>query len=420
MLGSRFIRSFKSLQVATPLTRNYAKAFTRDKPHVNIGTIGHVDHGKTTLTAAITKHLSKKGGADFLDYSAIDKAPEERARGITISTAHVEYQTDNRHYSHVDCPGHADYIKNMITGAATMDGAVIVVAATDGHMPQTREHLLLARQVGIQNLVVFVNKVDQIDDPEMLELVEMDMREILTHYGFDGDNTPVIFGSALSALEDKNPEIGSERIDQLMSAIDTYIPTPQRDLNKPFLLPIEGTHSISGRGTVITGRVERGEVSKGDSVEILGGKETITTTITGVEMFRKELDKAIAGDNAGLLIRGIRRDQVSRGMLAIKPGSMKVHQKFLTSLYVLTKEEGGRHTGFNANFKPQIFIRTADVSATLTFPEGADASVTVMPGDNQEMVVTLDKPIGIEIGQRFNLREGGKTIGTGLVTRIVE
>ncbi|OBA27355.1 translation elongation factor Tu [Hanseniaspora valbyensis NRRL Y-1626] len=420
MLRSSLIKAFKGLEVSTPLARNYAKAFTRDKPHVNIGTIGHVDHGKTTLTAAITKHLSKKGGADFLDYSAIDKAPEERARGITISTAHVEYQTENRHYSHVDCPGHADYIKNMITGAATMDGAVIVVAATDGHMPQTREHLLLARQVGIQNLVVFVNKVDQIDDPEMLELVEMDMREILTHYGFDGDNTPVIFGSALSALEDKNPEIGAERIDQLMAAIDSSIPTPQRDLNKPFLLPIEGTHSISGRGTVITGRVERGEVAKGDAVEILGGKETINTTITGVEMFRKELDKAIAGDNAGLLIRGIRRDQVSRGMLVIKPGSMKVHKKFLTSLYVLTKEEGGRHTGFNANFKPQIFIRTADVSASLTFPEGADASVTVMPGDNQEMVVTLDKSIGIEIGQRFNLREGGKTIGTGLVTRILE
>lgn len=420
MFGSKFIRSFKALQVTAPTTRNYAKVFQRTKPHVNIGTIGHVDHGKTTLTAAITKHLSKKGGADFLDYSSIDKAPEERARGITISTAHVEYETDARHYSHVDCPGHADYIKNMITGAATMDGAVIVVAATDGHKPQTREHLLLARQVGIQKLVVFINKVDQIDDPEMLELAEMDMRDILSHYGFDGENTPVIFGSALAALEDKTPEIGAERIEKLMEAIDSYIPTPVRDLSKPFLLPIEGTHSISGRGTVITGRVERGEIKKGDAVEIIGGKEVVSATITGVEMFRKELEKAIAGDNAGLLIRGIRRDQVSRGMLAVKPGSVKTHTKFLTSLYVLTKDEGGRHTGFNANFKPQIFIRTADVSSTLTFPEGADPNVTVMPGDNQEMIVTLEKPTGIEIGQRFNLREGGKTIGTGLITRIIE
>ncbi|KAL6942316.1 translation elongation factor Tu [Hanseniaspora vineae] len=402
--------------------RNYAAAFDRSKPHVNIGTIGHVDHGKTTLTAAITKTLAKTGGADFLDYASIDRAPEERARGITISTAHVEYQTEKRHYSHVDCPGHADYIKNMITGAAQMDGAIIVVAASDGQMPQTREHLLLARQVGVQNLVVFVNKVDAIDDPEMLELVEMEMRELLSQYGFDGDNTPVIFGSALCTMEDRQPEIGEERIKALLQAVDEHIPTPERDLNKPFLMPIEDTFTISGRGTVVTGRVERGEVKKGEEVEIVGyNKEALKTTITGIEMFRKELDKAMAGDNAGVLLRGIRRDQLKRGMVLAKPGSVKAHTKVLASLYILTKEEGGRHSGFSENYRPQMFLRTCDVTATFKFPpEVEDHSQMVMPGDNVEMVVELYHPTPLEVGGRFNVREGGKTVGTGLITRILE
>ncbi|KAL6939490.1 translation elongation factor Tu [Hanseniaspora osmophila] len=402
--------------------RNYAAAFDRSKPHVNIGTIGHVDHGKTTLTAAITKTLAKSGGADFLDYASIDRAPEERARGITISTAHVEYQTDKRHYSHVDCPGHADYIKNMITGAAQMDGAIIVVAASDGQMPQTREHLLLARQVGVQNLVVFVNKVDAIDDPEMLELVEMEMRELLSQYGFDGDNTPVIFGSALCTMEDRQPEIGEERIKALLQAVDEHIPTPERDLNKPFLMPIEDTFTISGRGTVVTGRVERGEVKKGEEVEIVGyNKEALKTTITGIEMFRKELDKAMAGDNAGVLLRGVRRDQLKRGMVLAKPGSVRAHTKVLASLYILTKEEGGRHSGFSENYRPQMFLRTCDVTATFKFPpEVEDHSQMVMPGDNVEMVVELYHPTPLEVGGRFNVREGGKTVGTGLITRILE
>lgn len=399
-----------------------AASFDRSKPHLNVGTIGHVDHGKTTLTAAITKVLSARGGADFLDYSSIDKAPEERARGITISTAHVEYQTQKRHYSHVDCPGHADYIKNMITGAAQMDGGIIVVAATDGQMPQTREHLLLARQVGVQHIVVFVNKVDTIDDPEMLELVEMEMRELLTQYGFDGDNTPVIMGSALCALEGRKPEIGEQAIMKLLDSVDEYIPTPVRDLEKPFLMPIEGIFSISGRGTVVTGRVERGNLIKGEEIEIVGHNTApLKTIVTGVEMFKKELDKAMAGDNAGVLLRGIRRDQLKRGMVLCKPGTVKAHTKFLVSLYILTKEEGGRHSGFGENYRPQIYIRTADVTVVLKFPDSVeDHSMQVMPGSNVEMVCELVHPTPLEVGQRFNIREGGKTVGTGLVTRILE
>ncbi|KAH3677596.1 hypothetical protein WICPIJ_008939 [Wickerhamomyces pijperi] len=406
--------------LAPAFTRT-AASFERSKPHLNIGTIGHVDHGKTTLTAAITKCLAEKGGAAFLDYSSIDKAPEERARGITISTAHVEYETENRHYSHVDCPGHADYIKNMITGAAQMDGAIIVVAATDGQMPQTREHILLARQVGVKHIVVFVNKVDTIDDPEMLELVEMEMRELLSSYGFDGDNVPVIMGSALCALEGRQPEIGSQAIDKLLEAVDTYIPTPQRDLEKPFLMGIEDVFSISGRGTVVTGRVERGNLKKGDEVEIVGHNKTpIKTTVTGIEMFKKELDSAMAGDNCGILLRGIKRDDIKRGMVVSKVGSVSAHTKFLASLYVLTKEEGGRHSGFAENYRPQLFIRTGDVTVILTFPEGADHSQQVLPGDNVEMECSLVHPTALEVGQRFNIREGGRTVGTGLVTRIIE
>lgn len=402
------------------LARSYA-AFDRSKPHVNIGTIGHVDHGKTTLTAAITQVLAKKGGASFLDYSAIDKAPEERARGITISTAHVEYSTDKRHYAHVDCPGHADYIKNMITGAAQMDGAIIVVAASDGQMPQTREHLLLARQVGVQNLVVFVNKVDTIDDPEMLELVEMEMRELLSKYGFDGDNTPVIMGSALCALEEKRPDIGEEAILKLLDAVDEHIPTPQRDLEQPFLMPVEDVFSISGRGTVVTGRVERGALKKGEEIEVVGNfDKQFKSTVTGIEMFKKELDQAMAGDNAGILLRGVKRDEVTRGMVIAKPGTVSSHKKILASLYILSKEEGGRHSPFAENYKPQLFIRTTDVTGTLRFPEGADHSQMVNPGDNVEMEIELVRKTPLEVNQRFNIREGGRTVGTGLVTRIIE
>ncbi|CDH12886.1 Elongation factor Tu, mitochondrial [Zygosaccharomyces bailii ISA1307] len=401
--------------------RASAASFDRSKPHLNIGTIGHVDHGKTTLTAALTKTLAKNGGADFLEYASIDKAPEERARGITISTAHVEYETAKRHYSHVDCPGHADYIKNMITGAAQMDGAIIVVAATDGQMPQTREHLLLARQVGVQHIVVFVNKVDMMDDPEMLELVEMEMRELLSQYGFDGDNVPIVMGSALCALEDKRPEIGEQAVLKLLDAVDEYIPTPQRDLEKPFLLPVEDIFSISGRGTVVTGRVERGNLKKGEEVEIVGHNTTpLKTIVTGIEMFRKELDQAMAGDNAGILLRGIRRDQLKRGMVLAKPGSVKAHTKFLASLYILSKEEGGRHSGFGENYRPQMFVRTADVTVVLKFPaEAEDHSMQVMPGDNVEMECELIHPTPLEVGQRFNIREGGRTVGTGLITRIL-
>ncbi|KAK6456135.1 mitochondrial translation elongation factor TU [Scheffersomyces xylosifermentans] len=410
------------LRLRPTLTRGYA-AFDRSKPHVNIGTIGHVDHGKTTLTAAITKVLSEKGGANFLDYGSIDRAPEERARGITISTAHVEYETDKRHYAHVDCPGHADYIKNMITGAAQMDGAIIVVAATDGQMPQTREHLLLARQVGVQQLVVFVNKVDTIDDPEMLELVEMEMRELLSVYGFDGDNTPVVMGSALCALEGREPEIGKEAIEKLLDAVDEYIPTPTRDLEHPFLLPVEDVFSISGRGTVVTGRVERGMLKKGEEIEIVGNfDKPFKTTVTGIEMFKKELDAAMAGDNCGILLRGVKRDEIKRGMVLAKPGTVTSHKKFLASLYILTTEEGGRHSPFGENYKPQAFFRTTDVTCSFSFPEGegVDHSQMVMPGDNIEMVGELIKATPIEINQRFNIREGGKTVGTGLITRILE
>lgn len=412
--GSRIVK------IRPALARSYA-VFDRSKPHVNIGTIGHVDHGKTTLTAAITKVLSEKGGASFLDYGSIDRAPEERARGITISTAHVEYETEKRHYAHVDCPGHADYIKNMITGAAQMDGAIIVVAATDGQMPQTREHLLLARQVGVQHLVVFVNKVDTIDDPEMLELVEMEMRELLTQYGFDGDETPVIMGSALCALEGREPEIGSQAIEKLLDAVDEYIPTPTRDLEQSFLMPVEDVFSISGRGTVVTGRVERGSLKKGEEIEIVGDFEKpFKTTVTGIEMFKKDLDAAMAGDNAGILLRGVKRDEVHRGMVLAKPGTVTSHKKILASLYILSKEEGGRHSPFGENYKPQLFLRTTDVTGRLTFPEDADHSAMVSPGDNVEMVIDLVKKTPLEVNQRFNLREGGKTVGTGLVTRIIE
>lgn len=360
--------------------------------------------------------------ANFLDYGSIDKAPEERKRGITISTAHIEYSTDNRHYSHVDCPGHADYIKNMITGAANMDGAIIVVAASDGQMPQTREHLLLARQVGVQKIVVFVNKVDAIEDPEMLELVEMEMRELLNHYGFEGDETPVIMGSALMALEGKRDDIGNSKIDELLKAVDEWIPTPQRDLDKPFLMSVEDVFSIAGRGTVASGRVERGTLKRDAEVELIGkGTEAIKTKVTDIETFKKSCEESRAGDNSGLLLRGIRREDVKRGMVIVKPGTVKAHTKFMVSLYVLTKEEGGRHTPFVENYRPQIFIRTADEACALHFPEDAeDKSRPIMPGDNVEMVATLHNPIAVEAGQQINIREGGRTVATGLVTRIIQ
>ncbi|KAI8239740.1 Elongation factor Tu [Colletotrichum sp. SAR 10_96] len=412
----------KNVSPVLNVCRNYA-VFERSKPHVNIGTIGHVDHGKTTLSAAITKRQAEKGLANFLEYGAIDKAPEERKRGITISTAHIEYATDTRHYSHVDCPGHADYIKNMITGAANMDGAIIVVAASDGQMPQTREHLLLARQVGVQRIVVFVNKVDAIDDPEMLELVEMEMRELLSTYGFEGDDTPVIMGSALCALNNQKDDIGVNKIDELMKAVDEWIPTPQRDLEKPFLMSVEDVFSISGRGTVVSGRVERGILKRDTEVEIVGkGDEVIKSKVTDIETFKKSCEESRAGDNSGLLLRGIKREDIRRGMVVAKPGTVKAHKSFLASLYVLSKEEGGRHTGFHQNYKPQMYLRTADEACTLTFPEGTEDvdSKMVMPGDNVEMVATLHNPSAIEVGQRFNVREGGRTVATGLITRIIE
>jgi elongation factor Tu len=402
--------------------RTYA-VFERSKPHVNIGTIGHVDHGKTTLSAAITKRQAEKGLANFLEYGAIDKAPEERARGITISTAHIEYSTDNRHYSHVDCPGHADYIKNMITGAANMDGAIIVVAASDGQMPQTREHLLLARQVGVQKIVVFVNKVDAVDDPEMLELVEMEMRELLSTYGFEGDDTPVIMGSALMAMQNQKPEIGANKIDELLAAVDEWIPTPTRDMDQPFLMAVEDVFSIAGRGTVVSGRVERGILKREEEIEIVGkGMDTIKTKVTDIETFKKSCDQSQAGDNSGLLLRGVRREDVRRGMVVAKPGTVKSHTQFLASLYVLTKEEGGRHSGFAQHYRPQMYLRTADESVDLSFPEGTEDahSKMVMPGDNIEMVLTLTHPNAIETGQRFNIREGGRTVATGLITRIIK
>lgn len=386
--------------------------FERTKPHVNVGTIGHVDHGKTTLTAAITKQFG-----EFQSYDSIDSAPEEKARGITISTAHVEYETENRHYAHVDCPGHADYVKNMITGAAQMDGAILVVNAADGPMPQTREHILLGRQVGIPYMVVFMNKVDQVDDDELLELVEMEIRELLTEYGYPGDDIPVIMGSALAALEDRDPEIGSEKIAELMAAVDSYIPLPERDIDKPFLLPIEDVFSISGRGTVVTGRIERGIVNIGDELEIVGIRDTIKTTCTGVEMFRKLLDRGEAGDNVGVLIRGIDRASVERGQVLVKPGSVKPHTKFEAEVYILTKEEGGRHTPFFKNYRPQFYFRTTDVTGTVTLP--ADIEM-VMPGDNLKFDVELIAPIAMEDKLRFAIREGGRTVGSGVVSKIIE
>ena len=387
--------------------------FDRSKPHVNIGTIGHVDHGKTTLTAAITKRLAEKGQAKFEDYADIDKAPEERARGITINTAHVEYETDKRHYAHVDCPGHADYVKNMITGAAQMDGAILVLAATDGPMAQTKEHILLARQVGVPRIVVFMNKCDMVDDPEMLDLVEMDVRELLNKYDYDGDNTPVIRGSALKALEG-DPK-WEEKIDELMDAVDEWIPTPERDNTKPFLMSIEDVFTITGRGTVVTGRVERGELKLNDEVEIVGLKPTQKTVVTGIEMFRKQLDFAEAGDNAGVLLRGISREQVQRGQVLAKPGSVTPHTKFEAQVYVLSKEEGGRHTPFFSNYRPQLYFRTTDVTGVVTLPEGTEM---VMPGDNVNMSVELIAPIALENGTKFSIREGGRTVGAGTVTKI--
>ena len=390
-----------------------AKAkFERNKPHVNIGTIGHVDHGKTTLTAAITKYFG-----DFRAYEMIDAAPEEKARGITISTAHVEYETEARHYAHVDCPGHADYVKNMITGAAQMDGAILVVNAADGAMPQTREHLLLARQVGVPGIVVFLNKVDQVDDAELLELVEMEVRELLSEYDFPGDDTPVVAGSALAAMEGNNAEIGEDKVRELMAAVDDYIPTPERPIDQPFLMPIEDVFSISGRGTVVTGRVERGVINVGDEIEIVGLKATRKTTCTGVEMFRKLLDRGEAGDNIGALLRGIERDAVERGQVLCKPKSVTPHTKFEAEAYILTKEEGGRHTPFFANYRPQFYFRTTDVTGTVTLNAGTEM---VMPGDNVSFRVELIAPIAMEEKLRFAIREGGRTVGAGVVSKIVE
>ena len=391
--------------------------FNRDKPHCNIGTIGHVDHGKTSLTAAITKVLAETGGATFTAYDQIDKAPEERARGITISTAHVEYQTQNRHYAHVDCPGHADYVKNMITGAAQMDGGILVVSAADGPMPQTREHILLARQVGVPALVVFMNKVDMVDDPELLDLVEMEVRELLSSYQFPGDEIPIIRGSALCALEGTKPEIGHDAILKLMAAVDSYIPQPDRPKDQPFLMPIEDVFSISGRGTVVTGRIERGIIKVGEEVEIVGIRDTQKTTVTGVEMFSKLLDSGEAGDNVGALLRGIDREGVERGQVLCKPGSVKPHKKFKAEAYILTKEEGGRHTPFFANYRPQFYFRTTDVTGVVTLPEGTEM---VMPGDNISFDVELITPIAMEEKLRFAIREGGRTVGAGVVAKITD
>ncbi len=394
-----------------------AKAkFERTKPHCNIGTIGHVDHGKTTLTAAITKVLAESGGATFTAYDQIDKAPEERARGITIATAHVEYETANRHYAHVDCPGHADYVKNMITGAAQMDGGILVVSAADGPMPQTREHILLARQVGVPALVVFMNKVDMVDDPELLDLVELEVRELLSSYDFPGDDIPVIRGSALAALEDKTPEIGRDAILKLMEAVDSYIPQPERPKDRPFLMPIEDVFSISGRGTVVTGRIERGIVKVGDEVEIVGFKPTAKTVCTGVEMFRKLLEQGEAGDNVGCLLRGVGREDVERGQVLARPGSITPHTKFKAEAYILTKEEGGRHTPFFTNYRPQFYFRTTDVTGMVSLPEGTEM---VMPGDNVTMEVELIAPVAMDEGLRFAIREGGRTVGAGVVASII-
>jgi elongation factor Tu len=391
--------------------------FDRSKPHVNIGTIGHVDHGKTTLTAAITMILAKAGGGVAKKYDEIDSSPEEKARGITINTAHVEYQTANRHYAHVDCPGHADYVKNMITGAAQMDGAILVCSAADGPMPQTREHILLARQVGVPAIVVFLNKVDQVDDAELLDLVEMELRELLTLYKFPGDAVPIIKGSALAAIEGKNPEIGEKKILELMAAVDSYIPTPKRDIEKEFLMPVEDVFSISGRGTVVTGRIERGVVNVGEDIDIIGIREKQKTTITGVEMFRKLLDRGEAGDNVGLLLRGTKREDVERGQCLIKPGSVNPHKKFKCEVYILTKEEGGRHTPIFKGYRPQFYFRTTDVTGSITLNDGVEM---IMPGDNTNFLVELITPIAMEKGLRFAIREGGRTIGAGAVAEIVE
>jgi len=390
--------------------------FERNKPHCNIGTIGHVDHGKTSLTAAITKILAETGGATFRDYGSIDAAPEEKARGITINTAHVEYETKNRHYAHVDCPGHADYVKNMITGAAQMDGAILVVSAADGPMPQTREHILLARQVGVPAIVVFLNKCDMVDDKELLELVEMEVRDLLNKYKFPGDTIPIIHGSATCALEGKNPELGHDAILKLMEAVDATIPQPERPLDKPFLMPVEDVFSISGRGTVVTGRVERGIVKVGEEIEIVGLKPTVKTVCTGVEMFRKLLDEGRAGDNVGILLRGTKREDVERGQVLCKPGSVNPHTKFTAEIYVLTKEEGGRHTPFFSNYRPQFYFRTTDVTGSLTLPAGVEM---IMPGDNVSIEATLISPIAMEEGLRFAIREGGRTIGAGVVAKIL-
>ncbi len=391
--------------------------FERTKPHCNVGTIGHVDHGKTSLTAAITKVLAEKGGAVYTAYDQIDKAPEERARGITISTAHVEYETAKRHYAHVDCPGHADYVKNMITGAAQMDGAILVVSAADGPMPQTREHILLARQVGVPAIVVFLNKVDMVDDPELLDLVELEVRELLSSYKYPGDKIPIVRGSALCALEDKKPELGHDAILKLMDAVDAFIPQPKRDRDKPFLMPIEDVFSISGRGTVVTGRVERGIIKVGEEVEIVGLRPTTKTVVTGVEMFRKLLDQGEAGDNIGALLRGTKREEVERGQVLAAPGSITPHTNFKAEAYILTKEEGGRHTPFFSNYRPQFYFRTTDVTGTVKLPEGTEM---VMPGDNISMEVELIAPIAMDEGLRFAIREGGHTVGAGVVAKIIK
>jgi elongation factor Tu len=393
------------------------EAFKRNKPHINVGTIGHVDHGKTTLTAAITKVMAEKFGGEFKDYDQIDKAPEEKARGITINTSHVEYESEKRHYAHVDCPGHADYVKNMITGAAQMDGAILVVSAADGPMPQTREHILLARQVGVPYIVVFLNKADQVDDPELLELVEMEVRELLTTYGFPGDKTPIITGSALKALQGDESDIGKKAIYSLVAAMDDYIPEPVRELDKPFLMPIEDVFSISGRGTVVTGRIERGIVKVGDEIAIVGLKDTIKTTCTGVEMFRKLLDQGQAGDNVGVLLRGTKREEVERGQVLAHPGSITPHTNFEAEVYILSKDEGGRHTPFFNGYRPQFYFRTTDVTGSCDLPEGVEM---VMPGDNVKMVVKLISPIAMEEGLRFAIREGGRTVGAGVVSKVVK
>jgi elongation factor Tu len=391
--------------------------FDRSKPHCNVGTIGHVDHGKTTLTAAITKVLAESGGATYTAYADIDKAPEEKARGITISTAHVEYSTANRHYAHVDCPGHADYVKNMITGAAQMDGGILVVNAADGPMPQTREHILLARQVGVPALVVYLNKVDQVDDPELIDLVEEEIRDLLKKYEFPGDTTPIIRGSALAACEDRDEEIGKNSILKLMEAVDTFIPQPPRELDKPFLMPVEDVFSISGRGTVVTGRIEQGIIKPGEEIEIIGLTETQKTVATGVEMFRKLLDSGEAGDNVGVLLRGTKKEEVERGQVLAKPGSIKPHKKFKCEVYSLSKEEGGRHTPFFANYRPQFYFRTTDVTGSITLPEGTEM---VMPGDNVTLTVELLSPIAMDNNLRFAIREGGRTVGSGVVSEIIE